>query len=117
GLLKWRSRQTRVSRGRRGLESLNRHVLNGIAARGEEALEVGERDHERGRVDVRVEGDAAVGLQIAIEANTDVMRGVVNESKRRHRSRRHTEVCHQPLRRSETELAVADLVRDSPEIR
>src|SRR5215471_19790393 len=61
--------------------------------------------------------NASVRLQIAIDVDADLARPIVDQSEWRDRPRRHAEECHEPIRRSETQPPVPDLIRYGTEIR
>ncbi len=95
----------------------DRHVLHRVPARLEEPLEIVTRNDERARVDVGVERQALRLFQVAVEDHPDTVIPIVNQTERRHRSGGEAEMLLQPFGRRETQFAVADLVRDRPEVR
>src|SRR5262245_42193914 len=106
-------------------------VLHGVAASCEEPVEIGPRQDECPRVDVRMTRHPLGGTQVPVDHNPDPRGGpqvpvehnanrvcrIIDQSKRRHRTGRQPEMSHQPLRRREAELAVADLLGHRAEIR
>lgn len=88
----------------------NADVLDRVAARFQEARKVGGRHDVGRRIDVRMKRHARCGLQISVENDSDCMAAIVDETEWGYRSWREAKVGHQPLRRRETQLAVANLI-------
>src|SRR5581483_7162926 len=77
------------------IEPSHRQKPDVVATRREEALEIGRRDDVRPGIDVGVEREARRGLKVAVDHDPDGVRGVVDESEGRNRSRRDAEVRHE----------------------
>ena len=57
-----------------------------------------------------MKGDAGGPFQIAIDDDADLPIAIVDQAEGRHRTRRQSQMRHEPVRRRKTEFAVTDLI-------
>src|SRR5262249_44167864 len=109
-------RAPRPVRGHASLSTRNVHIPNDVFTGRQEPFEIGVAQDERRRVDVGMERNTCRLFQLSIEIDTNVMIVIVDQPEWRDRSGRHAKMFHQAIRRRETQLPVADLIRNGAEI-